>query len=75
MELLNGVENIVINGEIAHFQQFIHLSQCFQKSSVAKASVSVCMWERAKLSVLLHSLYKFPHRFNFLRLFSETGGT
>ena len=37
--LLNEqVENIVANGEISHYEKFIHLSQCFQKSSAAEAS-------------------------------------
>ena len=39
---LKGVENNVSKGEIAHFEQFLFLSQCFQKSSAAerqKASV------------------------------------
>ena len=34
--------------EIAHFEQFPLLSQCFKKSSAAEASESVCMWERVK---------------------------
>ena len=29
------VENIVAKGEIAHFEQFLLLSQCFQESSAA----------------------------------------
>ena len=35
--LLNRVEIIVANGEIAHYEQFLYLSQCFQKSCVAEA--------------------------------------
>ena len=35
-------------GEIACFEQFLHLSQCFQKSSAADASESVYKWERVK---------------------------
>ena len=35
------VENIVTNGEIAHYEQFRLLPQCFQKSSAANASESV----------------------------------
>ena len=30
VKILNGVENIVANGEIAHHEQFLHLPQCFQ---------------------------------------------
>ena len=36
-------------GEIAHHEQFHLWPQCFQKSSAAEASESVCMWERVKL--------------------------
>ena len=41
--LLNRVETIVAKGEIACYEQFLLLSQCFQKSSAAEASKSVCM--------------------------------
>ena len=34
------------NGEIACFEQFLLLPQCFQKLSAADASESVYMWER-----------------------------
>ena len=37
--LLKIVENIVSKGEIACFEQFRLLSQCFQKSSAADASI------------------------------------
>ena len=42
------VENIVAKGEIAHYEQVLLLAQCFQKSSAAETSKSVCtcMWER-----------------------------
>ena len=46
--LLKRVENIVAKGEIARFEQFLLLSRCFQKSSAAETSESVCMWERVK---------------------------
>ena len=36
--LLKKVENFVAKGEIAHFEQFLQLSQCFQNSSAAEAS-------------------------------------
>ena len=32
---VNRVENIVANGEIAHYEQFLNLSHCFQKTSAA----------------------------------------
>ena len=46
VHLLNRVENSVTKGEIARFEQFIILSQCFQESAAAEASESVCMSER-----------------------------
>ena len=39
--LINRVENIAAKGEIACFEQFPLLPQCFQKSSAADAST----WE------------------------------
>ena len=36
VKLLNRVENIVANGEIAHNEQCLLLTQCFQKSSAAE---------------------------------------
>ena len=47
-QLLNKVENIVAKVEIAHHEQFLLLSQCFQNMSAAKAPESVCMWERVE---------------------------
>ena len=44
--LLDKIENIVAKGEIARFEKFLLLSQCFQKSSAADASESVYMRER-----------------------------
>ena len=44
------VENIVAKGEIAHFMQFLLLSQCFQKLSASEASESVYKWERVNAS-------------------------
>ena len=35
-------------GEIAHFEQFLLLSQCFQKLSAVDASECVYKWERVK---------------------------
>ena len=40
------VKNIVVKGDIAHLEQFLLLSQCFQKSSAAETSESVYLWER-----------------------------
>ena len=36
--------------EIACFEQFLLLSQCFQKSSAAKVSKNVCIRERVQIS-------------------------
>ena len=60
VQLLNRVENIVANGEIAHHEQF-HLyhnvvnvvKKCCQKSSAANLSESVYRWERVKEIMLL----------------------
>ena len=38
VQLLKGVENIVAKEEIAHYEQFLLLPHCFQKSSAANAS-------------------------------------
>ena len=35
-KITEKVENVVANGEIAHFEQFLLLSLHFQKSSAAK---------------------------------------
>ena len=42
-KILIKVENIVAKGEIAHYELFPHLSQCFQKPYAAEASASFCM--------------------------------
>ena len=51
---MHGFENIVTDEEIAHYEQFLHLSQCYQKLSAAHASKCenafarqkcVCRWE------------------------------
>ena len=48
--LLNKVENMVANGKIAHYEQFLHLLPCFQKLSAAYGLKCVCRWERVKTS-------------------------
>ena len=42
-----GVENTVGNGEIAHYELFLHFLQCFQKTSTARL-----VWERVKLGLV-----------------------
>ena len=61
---LNRVENIVAKREIAHYEQFIVLPQCFQKSSAAEVLESVSMWEmvnpyRAELQHLISAFFNF----------------
>ena len=46
--LLEEVENLLAEGEMALLEQFLFLPQCFQKSTAAEKSESVCMWERVK---------------------------
>ena len=46
---MNAVEINVAKGEMAHYEQFLLLSQLFQKSFAAEASVSVYMWKRVKV--------------------------
>ena len=36
------------NGEITHYEKFLHLPLLFQESCAAEASESDCMWERVK---------------------------
>ena len=40
------VEKIEAKGEIAHYERFLVLSQCFQKLSTAEASSWVYTWEQ-----------------------------
>ena len=40
---------VVAKEEIAYFEKFLFLSQCFQKSSAAYSPESVCLWERVDL--------------------------
>ena len=47
---MQEVENIVEKGGIGHHEEFLLLSQCFQKSSASETSESVCMLERVILN-------------------------
>ena len=49
---MNRVENILTKGEIAHFEQFLILSHCFQKPSAAEALASICMRESVKVQLV-----------------------
>ena len=46
--MLEKVKNIVAKGDIAYYQQYLLLSQCFQKLSATYLSKCVCKWDRAK---------------------------
>ena len=39
------VENTVGKGEIAHYEQFLHFPQCFQKACFPGASKGAIVWE------------------------------
>ena len=57
--LLNRVEHIVAKVEIARFEQFLLLPQCFQKSTVGDASKCVYTLERVKvLNTMWHLVKK-----------------
>ena len=71
------VEIFLAKGEIAHYEQFLLLTQCFQKSSAAEASGSICMWKAfthtgsdldINLSNKLHNSGMAMSANNFLRL-------
>ena len=50
--LFNRVENIVANGEIALFVEFLLLPQCFQTSSAAEVSETGYVWERVNSVII-----------------------
>ena len=54
VQLLNRVENIVAKGEIARFEQFLLLSQCFQ----VVCDKGVYMRESVTATIFMVSLYK-----------------
>ena len=39
------LENTVVKGEIAHYEQFLLFPQCFQKACFQEASKGVIVWE------------------------------
>ena len=45
------LENTVGKGEIARYEQFLLVPQCFQKACFPEASKGVIVWEWVKLSV------------------------
>ena len=49
--LLVKVENSLTKGEIARYEQFLLLSECFQKASASEVSENVFMWEKVKADV------------------------
>ena len=53
------------NSEIAHHEQFLYLSQSFQKSSAPEASESVCMRERVNLYLISRSASQIAFSSNY----------
>ena len=49
IETLKSVENIVTKREITYYEQFLLFSFCFKKSSAARASKNLYIWERVYL--------------------------
>ena len=47
-KLSKQVENTVGKGEIAHYEQFLHFPQCFQKACFPGASKDAIVWEWVK---------------------------
>ena len=50
------VENTVGKGEIAHYEQFLLFSQCFQKTSLADTLKPGLVWEMVNSSLHLKVL-------------------
>ena len=48
-KLSKQTENTVGNGEIAHYEQFLYVPQCFQKACFQGASKGVIVWEWVKV--------------------------
>ena len=67
---MNGDENLVANEEIAHNEEFLHLPQCFQKSSAAEASENVCIWKRVKLNPT-YNKFNCKNKFNIISIECE----
>ena len=61
-KLTKIIDNIVGKGEIAYYEQFQLLTQCFQKLSVAKASFVVSFTDRVKIEKIVKIILqdKFP---------------
>ena len=60
---MGKVENIVGNGEIARYEQFLFFPQCFQKLSVVDASKGVSLKKR--VNKYIYSYIEFGNRFAF----------
>ena len=56
---MKGVENIVAKGDIAGFEHFFLLPQCFQKLSAAEASGSGYMLERVNSTLFRGAYYRY----------------
>ena len=64
--LSKQVENTVGKGEIAHYEQFLLLPQCFQKACFLEASKGVIVWEWVKTVSVLFSFRSMMHEMNEL---------
>ena len=51
-KLSKRVENTVGKGEIAHYEQFLLFSQCFQKACFSGVSKGVIVWEWVKFQTI-----------------------
>ena len=49
------------NGEIAPFEQFLLLSQCFKKLSAAEASERVCVWEKGYETADMYCTFRYGY--------------
>ena len=63
-KLSKWVENTVVKGEIARYEQFLLFPQCFQKACFLGASKGVIVWEWSKTNPFQKKLF-------FLRVYKS----
>ena len=63
MKLSKRLENTVGKGEIARYEQFLLVPQCFQKACFPGVSKGVIVWEWVKR---LHGLLREHHQRGFI---------
>ena len=54
----NGVENIVRQGEIACYKQFLLFSQCFPQLYILNASKCSIVWQWVNIIIILYPITK-----------------